>query len=304
MLCSLTLSTLPLAGCNKKADSTDADESESHSADTAQVESPLALVKCDDDIATSKLEKSIKESIKSRSQILINSYADSADTSLDLTAFNDVVESILIDLSNVKNMQPINDNGMVTCGAKVSLTLPTRDVSRANQAFASLEGESFSQRLEDKNITLNNNMLVSDNFTYVVGMQGGQTAAKIVGQPEIISAVSDIIAASQFEVAMANKRQSEAKIRNIASEAPEPVRRVEKPKPVQKTEPTPKATPQPPQPPTPKPQAKPELRPAPTPSASETPSVKAPVNTDDPADFNVPSDESIEMVIIEEEGTY
>lgn len=311
LLCGITA-----VSCSKKQEAS-SDENQVVVAENENAADTAPAIQCNDPIALTQLTQSVKASVGSQTQALFNSYAERANASLSYSNANNAVGSILIDVANPTMLQGANANGMVTCNASLSLTVPNKDVIRANKAYQRLEGDGdLGSYLQSQNITLNNNMLVSNNFNYVVGMQGGQSAARVVGQPAILTAASDIIARSQFQSALDASRAGPATVKPRSEPAlpSEPTLRQEprvRPEPEQRQH-TPAQQHSEPQP-EPNPRAE---APAPinTPKRNtdnndnevvglNTPS--KPAKPQEPKEpMKVPEDERIEMVIIEEEGTY
>ena len=305
LLCGLTA-----VGCSKKEESTD-DKTDDNNV---EVVTTAPVVQCDDQMALTQLTHTVQSTLASQSQKLFTAYAQSNGESLPLTNVNNASGSVLVDIANPREIQPANAQGMVTCSASVSLTLPNQDVSRANRVYTQVEDRSLADLLRSEGIVLNNNMLVTDNFNYVVGMQGGQSVARVVGQPAILVAAADVIAKSQYQAVIDARRvapntkkprpapalPSEPKLPSQPSARPAPEQR----EPIRQTQParTPQVT------------EKSETKPV-EPAKPETAKPSKPVTDSNgsetaakPAEktkkLNVPKDENIEMVIIEEEGTY
>lgn len=201
LLCGLTV-----VGCNKKQETTESTESTEEGDVEVVVADPV--VQCDDQVALSQLRQSIKTNLNSQTQNLFKTYADNSAENPSVTRVNNAVGSVLIDIANPAVIQEANAQGMVTCSASLSLTLPNPDVARANRVYNRSEGRDISQILRLEGVVLNNNMLVSNHFNYVVGMQGGQTTARVVGQPKILTAAADIIAKSQFQAVLDNRNST------------------------------------------------------------------------------------------------
>lgn len=310
LLCGLTV-----VGCNKKQESTDKTEETE-----VEVVTTDPVVQCDDQVALNKLRQSIKSNLSSQTQNIFKSYADNSTQNPSSSRVNNAVDSVLIDVANPTVIQEANAQGMVTCSASLSLTLPNSDIARANKVYTRSEGNSLSQVMRLKGIVLNNNMLVTDNFNYVVGMQGGQTTARIVGQPNVLTAAADIIAKSQFQAVIeASNPEPRSESNRSAAVAParparpaEPnnnkganTRRSEPSNNTQnQTERRPRQESQVQQTPRPKPEATqpPETAQSVEPTPNNKPSTQDPAKSVN--ELTVPEDDNIEMVIIEEEGTY
>lgn len=310
LLCGLTV-----VGCNKKQESTDKTEETE-----VEVVTTDPVVQCDDQVALNKLRQSIKSNLSSQTQNIFKSYADNSTQNPSSSRVNNAVDSVLIDIANPTVIQEANSQGMVTCSASLSLTLPNSDIARANKVYSRSEGNSLSQVMRLKGIVLNNNMLVTDNFNYVVGMQGGQTTARIVGQPNVLTAAADIIAKSQFQ-AVIETSNPEPRSESNRSAAVAPARPARPAEPnnnnganTRRSEPSnntqsqterrPRQESQVQQTPRPKPEASqpPETTQSVEPTQNNKPSTQDPAKSVN--ELTVPEDDNIEMVIIEEEGTY
>ncbi len=300
LLCGLTV-----VGCSKKEEPTD-------KSDEAKVEvvTDDPVVQCDDQIALTQLTQTVQSTLGSQSQRLFNAYAESNGESISLTNVNNAVGSVLIDVANPKVMQEANAQGMITCSASLSLTLPNQDVNRANRVYTQVEDRTLAELLRSEGIVLNNNMLVSDNFSYVVGMQGGQSIARVVGQPSILMAASDIIAKSQYQAVIDARRAAPDTKKPRPAPAlpaeprqptqprvrPEPEQKQSQNAPVNQAQPARNAEAQA------EAQQKPVAKPAEPTTEGADNTANKPVEA--PKKLNAPKDDSIEMVIIEEEGTY
>ena len=294
LICGLTA-----VGCSKQTDENNAEE-----APVEVAASNAPAVQCDDQVALTQLTQSVQTAVNAQTQGLFNSYAERANANLSFSGADEAVGSILIDVANPTMLQEANADGMVTCQASLSLTLPNKDVTRASKVYETLEGGNLADYLQSQNITLNNNMLVSNNFNYVVGMQGGQATARLVGQPAILASAADIIARSQFQRALDASRAGPATSKPRYAPAMPSEPRV-------RTEPKPRPEPEQKQ----RTPVQRETTPARVNELKvETEVAKPKVETNveskpkqpkEPKEnLTVPTDENIEMVIVEEEGTY
>ena len=304
--------SLLLTACNKTPEESEVEVVETE--ETVVVEEPAEqVVACDDQVAVSQLSNAVRSSLNKQTETLLTTYANRAEVTVDMASAKSAIGSILVDVANSQAL-PSDDasGGMTTCRASLSLTLPNEDVQRAKNVYDSIEGEDLTAKLADMNISLNNNMVVSDSFTYVVGMQGGQAVAKVAGQPDVTRTVADILAKSQFKKALdasrpapvapaqpARPAQPAQPSQSRPQASPQPPAQPAQPKPTPKPAPA-QPAPQPKPEPAPQPEPKPEPKPTPAPAENLAPS--APVSSD--SDLTVPTDDSIDMVIIEEEGTY
>ena len=280
---------LVLTGCDRseKEDTTEAAEvTEQDSVDTE--DTAATAVSCDDPMVQDRLKAALRNTLNQQAQSLAANYANEAEIDLSSGSISEKTNGVVIDVQNAAILQDANNNGMTTCQASVSMTLPSEDLYQASQVQAANNQPSLQSRLAQNNIRINNNMLVDDAFTYVVGTQGGQVRTRIAGQPALIAVVADVMAASVFQSAMDEERAERAAERresaqnNDSESAP-----VRQPRVTNPTEPT---------------------RPATPPAVNNNQSSSnegngATANPTTPAVPKVvPNDESIDMVIIEDES--
>lgn len=215
--------SLALAGCDRseKEDTTQpAELTEQESAATENAAS--TAVSCDDAMVQDRLKTALKNTLNQQAQTLAANYANDAEISLASGVVSDKTNGIMIDVQNAAVLQAANANGMTTCQASVSMTLPSEDLYQASQVQAANNQPSLQSRLAQNNIRINNNMLVDDAFTYVVGTQGGQVRTRIAGQPALITVVADVMAASVFKSAMDEARAQRAAEQNARRRAAAP----------------------------------------------------------------------------------
>lgn len=313
--------SLALAGCDRseKEDTTQpAELTEQESAATENAAS--TAVSCDDAMVQDRLKTALKNTLNQQAQTLAANYANDAEISLASGVVSDKTNGIMIDVQNAAVLQAANANGMTTCQASVSMTLPSEDLYQASQVQAANNQPSLQSRLAQNNIRINNNMLVDDAFTYVVGTQGGQVRTRIAGQPALITVVADVMAASVFKSAMDEARAQRAAEQNARRRSAAqnndnqsaPARQPRTVTPVQPIRPIEPATP----PTINKPSASRSTEnsssanssntgsstPAEsnTTAAAPTTEAKKPVNQAAPK--AVPKDESIDMIIVEDES--
>ena len=286
---------LALAGCDRSEKEDTTETAELTEQESASTENTAATaVSCDDPMVQDRLKTALKNTLNQQAQTLAANYANDAEISLASGAITNKTNGIVIDVQNAAVLQAANDNGMTTCQASVSMTLPSEDLYQASQVQAANNLPSLQSRLAQNNIRINNNMLVDDAFTYVVGTQGGQVRTRIAGQPALITVVADVMAGSVFKSAMDEQRAQRSTERRAAQNDDSqsaPVRQPQVVKPVEPIRPTQPATP-------------PTIN---NPSSSNTdssasanPEVKTPATTAVPK--SVPKDESIDMVIIEDDS--
>lgn len=286
---------LALAGCDRSEKEDSTETAELTEQEPASTENTAATaVSCDDPMVQDRLKTALKNTLNQQAQTLAANYANDAEISLASGAITNKTNGIVIDVQNAAVLQAANDNGMTTCQASVSMTLPSEDLYQASQVQAANNLPSLQSRLAQNNIRINNNMLVDDAFTYVVGTQGGQVRTRIAGQPALITVVADVMAGSVFKSAMDEQRAQRSTERRAAQNDDSqsaPVRQPQVVKPVEPIRPTQPATP---------PTINNPSSSNTDSSASATPEVKTPVTSAVPK--SVPKDESIDMVIIEDDS--
>lgn len=286
---------LALAGCDRSEKEDTTETAELTEQESASTENTAATaVSCDDPMVQDRLKTALKNTLNQQAQTLATNYANDAEISLASGAITNKTNGIVIDVQNAAVLQAANDNGMTTCQASVSMTLPSEDLYQASQVQAANNLPSLQSRLAQNNIRINNNMLVDDAFTYVVGTQGGQVRTRIAGQPALITVVADVMAGSVFKSAMDEQRAQRSTERRAAQNDDSqsaPVRQPQVVKPVEPIRPTQPATP---------PTINNPSSSNTDSSASATPEVKTPATPAVPK--SVPKDESIDMVIIEDDS--
>ncbi len=286
---------LALASCDRSEKEDTTETAELTEQESASTENTAATaVSCDDPMVQDRLKTALKNTLNQQAQTLAANYANDAEISLASGAITNKTNGIVIDVQNAAVLQAANDNGMTTCQASVSMTLPSEDLYQASQVQAANNLPSLQSRLAQNNIRINNNMLVDDAFTYVVGTQGGQVRTRIAGQPALITVVADVMAGSVFKSAMDEQRAQRSTERRAAQNDDSqsaPVRQPQVVKPVEPIRPTQPATP---------PTINNPSSSNTDSSASATPEVKTPATPAVPK--SVPKDESIDMVIIEDDS--
>ena len=286
---------LALAGCDRSEKEDTTETAELTEQESTSTENTAATaVSCDDPMVQDRLKTALKNTLNQQAQTLAANYANDAEISLASGAITNKTNGIVIDVQNAAVLQAANDNGMTTCQASVSMTLPSEDLYQASQVQAANNLPSLQSRLAQNNIRINNNMLVDDAFTYVVGTQGGQVRTRIAGQPALITVVADVMAGSVFKSAMDEQRAQRSTERRAAQNDDSqsaPVRQPQVVKPVEPIRPTQPATP---------PTINNPSSSNTDSSASATPEVKTPATPAVPK--SVPKDESIDMVIIEDDS--
>ena len=305
--------SLVLTGCNR-SEKEETTETAELTEETATNENAAATaVSCDDPMVQDRLKSALKNTLNQQAQTLAASYANDAEIALSSGVVTGKTNGIVIDVQNAAVLQATNDNGMTTCQASVSMTLPSEDLYQASQLQAANNQPSLQSRLANDNIRINNNMLVDDAFTYVVGTQGGQVRTRIAGQPALITVVSEVVAGSVFQSALEEQRaQRAAQQAERRRQAAQNNNDSQPRQPRQVTPVTPVRPTQPATPPTVKQsnqdsssqsnssQSSNSQNSQSSNQAAATPSTSAPATPATPK--SVPKDESIDMVIIEDKN--
>lgn len=286
--------SLALAGCDRseKEDTTETAEVTEQETEVSENAAATA-VSCDDPMVQDRLKSALKNTLNQQAQTVAANYANDAEIALGSGVVTTKTNGIVIDIQNAATLQAANANGLTTCQASVSMTLPSEDLYQASQVQAANNQPSLQSRLAQDNIRINNNMLVDDAFTYVVGTQGGQVRTRIAGQPALLTVVSEVVASSAYQSAMEEQRTQRA-----AQQAERPAQQnnntTSQPRVV-----TPAAPVRPAQPATP-PVVNQSNQGSNNQPAATTPSTSAPATPEAPK--STPKDESIDMVIIEDEN--
>ena len=285
---------LALAGCDRSDKEDTTEQAELTEQETVDAENSVApAISCDDPMVQDRLKSALKNTLNQQAQSLAANYANDAEISLANGVVSEKTNGVVIDVQNAAILQQANENGMTTCQASVSMTLPSEDLYQASQVQAANNQPSLQSRLAQDNIRINNNMLVDDAFTYIVGTQGGQVRTRIAGQPALITVVADVMAGSVFKTAMDEQRAQRAAERratqnnDTAQTAPiRQPRTVTPVEPIRPTEPTPPPT---------------INKPAESQNSSTANTQAAAAEPSKPATPKaVPKDETIDMVIIED----
>ncbi|GAF56575.1 LOW QUALITY PROTEIN: hypothetical protein JCM18901_2313 [Psychrobacter sp. JCM 18901] len=286
---------LALAGCDRSDKEDTTEQAELTEQETVDAENSVApAISCDDPMVQDRLKSALKNTLNQQAQSLAANYANDAEISLANGVVSEKTNGVVIDVQNAAILQQANENGMTTCQASVSMTLPSEDLYQASQVQAANNQPSLQSRLAQDNIRINNNMLVDDAFTYIVGTQGGQVRTRIAGQPALITVVADVMAGSVFKTAMDEQRAQRAAERratqnNDTTTQTAPIRQprtVTPVEPIRPTEPTPPPT---------------INKPAESQNSSTANTQAAAAEPSKPATPKaVPKDETIDMVIIED----
>lgn len=287
---------LAVAGCSRSNDADDNDNDDAVDVTEQPVIDDSAVasaINCNDPMVQDRLRNALKNTLNQQAQTIAANYANEAEISLDSGLVSNKANGILIDVQNAAILQPANGNGMTTCQASVSMTLSSEDLYQASQISAANNQASLPTRLSQNNIRINNNMLVDDAFTYVVGTQGGQVQTRIAGQPALMTVVADVVASSALQSSI-----DTARAQRPVQETPR--RNSEQNRNQNDSIPQPSVT-QPVEPvqPTPVPTIKQDNGSSSAQNSSNPSSEKA-MPAQPKAQASVPTDDSIDMVIIED----
>lgn len=312
------IGTLAVTGCDRSEKETvDTKKTEEAApADTEVVTKSIPVVACDDPMVQDRLKSVLKSTLNQKVQGYATSYANQADINIESGAVNNQVNDVLIDIQKPSVLEATSSNGMTTCQANVSITLPSQDLYQANQAYAAAGRPSLQERMAEQNIRFNNNMLVDEGFSYVAGQQSGEVKTRIVGQPAIIELVSDVMAGSLVQSSIEARRaainEQKARIRQerlAEQQARRDVQgesRIRQPRvaaPAAPVRPAAPATITPTPKPAPQVKAEPKVTKPAELSANTTEGAKAAaIDADRSKSLTVPTDDSIDMVIIEDES--
>ncbi|MGP9556822.1 hypothetical protein [Psychrobacter sp. AOP7-A1-24] len=284
---------LALAGCDRSDKEDTTEQAELTEQETVDAENSVSpAVTCDDPMVQDRLKSALKNTLNQQAQSLAANYANDAEISLANGVVSEKIDGVVIDIQNAAILQQANDNGMTTCQASISMTLPSEDLYQASQVQAANNQPSLQSRLAQDNIRINNNMLVDDAFTYIVGTQGGQVRTRIAGQPALLTVVADVMAGSVFKAAMDEQRAAERRAAqqnndNTQTAPTRQPRTVTPVEPIRPIEPTPPPT---------------INKPAENQSSSSENNQAAAEPSKPATPKVVPKDETIDMVIIEDES--
>ena len=207
---------LAVAGCNR-SDNQDTEETVEE-APVVVEEPQMPLVQCDDPMLEDRLKGALENGLNQQAQRALADYTERADISVDSNALSTKSNRVMIDVDNAMMLQDASDSNMTTCRASISMTLSSEDLYQASTFGAANNLPNLPSRLAEQNISINNNMLIDDNFTYVVGMQNGQLQMRIAGRPAIINSVADVLASAvikdRIDEITAERQAAEAARRN------------------------------------------------------------------------------------------
>lgn len=296
------ISALTITGCDRsKKDESTEETTTKVTTETEVVTKSVPAVDCDDPMVQDRLKLMLQTTLNQKAQSLATSYATQANIAVDSRVLGSNIHDVLIDIQNPAVLEATNATGTTTCQASVSMTLPSQDLYQANQVYASAGRTSIQDRMAEQNIRLNNNMLVDDSFSYVVGTQGGELKIRIAGQPAILDLVSDVVAGSLVQTTLNTRRaqiaEQKARVQQERRQEQanrrvreEPrIRQPQSAKPVAPTQPTKPATPE----------ANTSTSSSLAPSNAR-PDSSAPVPAETNKKATVPTDKSINMVIEED----
>lgn len=206
---------LAVAGCNRSEDKPEETAEEA----PVVVEEPQApLIECNDPMIEDRLKSALENGLNQQAQRVLADYADRADISVDSNALSTKSNRVMIDINHATMLSDASDSNTTTCRASVSMTLSSEDLYQASTFGAANNLPNLPNRLAEQNISINNNMLIDDAFTYVVGMQSGQLQMRIAGRPVIVNSVADILASAvvkeRIDELNAERQAAEATRRN------------------------------------------------------------------------------------------
>lgn len=285
---------LAVAGCSRSDDEEGIDTSETTAEQQTAGDADIApAMSCDDPLVQDRLRTALKNTLSQQAQLIATNYANAAQVTINSAMLDDKVSNILIDVQNAALLQEANANGVTTCQASVSMTLPSEDLYQASLVDSANNKPSLQSRLASDNIRINNNMLVDDAFSYVIGTQNGLVQARIAGQPALINIVADTMAGSALQSVLdeqqAMRRAEAAAARRAAAPARQENPTIRQPRVVTPAEPVRQATP--PTPPTINQSGN---------EGSVSSEANAPVTPAVPK--IVPKDDTIDMIIIEDDS--
>ena len=214
---------LALAGCDRSDKEDTTEQAELTEQETVDAENSVApAISCDDPMVQDRLKSALKNTLNQQAQSLAANYPNDAEISLANGVVSEKTNGVVIDVQNAAILQQANENGMTTCQASVSMTLPSEDLYQASQVQAANNQPSLQSRLAQDNIRINNNMLVDDAFTYIVGTQGGQVRTRIAGQPALITVVADVMSNAPNVLLSAAQRRTTIRLKQRQSVSQEP----------------------------------------------------------------------------------
>lgn len=201
---------LALVGCNRSDKTEDTETIETTEQSAVENNTVTPTINCGDPLVQDRLKTALKNELNQQGQAQAVDYGNAAEISLDNATVSSKINGIVINIQNATVAQDANSNGITTCQANVSMTLPSEDLYQASQVQAANNQSSLQSRLEQSNIRIDNNTLTDDVFTYLVAAQDGQVRVRITGQPALILVVSDVMASSVFKSTVDNERAQRA----------------------------------------------------------------------------------------------
>ncbi|MGP4789129.1 hypothetical protein ACTXGJ_08380 [Psychrobacter sp. 1Y11] len=299
---------LAVAGCSRPDDEDSVDTTDVSAEQQATGDADIApAMRCDDPMVQDRLRTALMNTLDQQTQTLATNYANNAEVAISSSMLDTKVGNIKIDVQNAAILQEGNASGMTTCQASVSMTLPSEDLYQASLIDSSNNKPSLQSRLANENIRINNNMLVDDAFSYVIGAQNGLVQARIAGQPALIRIVADVMAGSSLKTMLdeqaAIRRAEAAAARRAAASSREENQTIRQPRTVTPVEPIRQATP-------PTPPAPPTINQNNNANNDDESVAAASTSTDNRASTPVkpalpkaiPEDKSIDMIIVEDDS--
>ena len=300
---------MALIGCSKADKPADVSD-ETVVVDNSEV---APAVGCQDPLVQDRLKNAIKNALYQQSQSLASSYASEADVSLDLGSIRNKINATGVAINNITMIQAANNNGISTCQAAVSVVLTSEDVFLTNQLNADNGHPTVQAQVAQDQVRMTSNTMIDDALTYIVGTQNGQVQVRIVSNPPLLTAAADVIASSMLKSAL--NAQSSSLPSSNSNQDSAPV--VRAPRPVAPAQPAAPARPAQPSKPAeaPKPSSSNNDSSSNQSSSSQSSSSNSSATSSNSESSNpskpaakpqpsAPKDDSIDMVIIEEDGTY
>lgn len=311
---------MALAGCSKADKSEDAPE-ETVVVDNSDV---APAVGCQDPLVQDRLKNALKNALYQQSQSLVVGYGSEADVSLDTSMVRNKINNIGVGINNISMLQAANANGITTCQAAISLALPSEDVFLTNQLNAENNHPTLQSQVAQDNLRMSDNTMIDDALTYIVGAQNGQVQVRIVSNPPLLTAAADVVASSMLKSALDNQSQSLPQSSSNQGSAPV----VRAPRPAAPAQPKPPAQPTAPAKPAQPSKPAESLSSSSSSNSQSSSSAQTPSSSSSSSSSNnssasssanssasapstsakpqpaAPKDDSIDMVIIEENGTY
>lgn len=294
-------SMLTITGCSKGSDkkAEEAKTTQENAEALKSNESNLANKVCNDTQLIGSLKEAITTSISAQSKVFAAAHAQSSNVAMNNDNVDLLASNIVVDVQSVQadNEASTTSNGMASCQATISMKLSEEDISRADALYASANEPSLQQKLENAQITLNNGVIVDNQLRFVVDPNATTPVAQIISQPATLKAVADVVAnssiKSQIDAQAAARKAAAERKRQQQAAAEKKARQQAAARKKARQEAARKAA------------AKKQQEVANNYKAKPTDLAKPKQPTQTAEEkLNVKGAEQIEMVIVEEEGTY